>query len=49
MKYKVKRTVYTRNSNTAISLLYKGFKLQSVSYFVSSPMKQNYTLVKFGL
>nr|DAH02172.1 MAG TPA: hypothetical protein [Caudoviricetes sp.] len=49
LKYRVKRVVYTSNSNTAISLLHKGFKLQSAAYFVSNSNLQHYTLVKFGL
>lgn len=49
MRYKVKRTVYTRNGDAVLSLLRKGFKLQSVAYFVCNPTKQNFTLVKFGL
>ena len=49
MKYRVKRTAYTCNSDTAISLLRKGYKLQSAAYFVSRPTSVSWTLVKFGL
>ncbi|MDD6489293.1 MAG: hypothetical protein PUG48_05720 [Clostridia bacterium] len=47
MKYRIKqRTVYTCNSDTAISLLQKDFKLQSMAYFVNGNGVNHYKLVR---
>ena len=47
MSYKIKhRKIFTRSSETTISLLRKGYKLESVSYVVNGNGTRNYTLIK---
>lgn len=50
MVYHIKcRKVLTRRSDIAVSLLRKGYQLQSVSFIVNGNGTQNYTLIRYTL